>query len=191
MGALASEERRRIVARLLQEDPLATDAELARRFSVSVQTVRLDRLALGIPELRERTMRVAERALGRIRSLATKEIVGEIVEFSLGQAGISRLLAQSDMSFARSGVIRGQFIFAQAESLALALIDADEVLTGLARVKFRRPVRVGEILVAKGRIVRTRAHGKHVVEVSTRVDGEEVFRGKYLVAEVGAGGGDA
>jgi acyl-coenzyme A thioesterase PaaI-like protein len=185
MAALASDERRRRVARVLQDDPLATDVELARRFGVSVQTVRLDRLALGIPELRERTMRVAELALGRIRSLGVKEIVGEIVELSLGESGISRLEARDDMSFARSGVIRGQFIFAQAESLALALIDADVVLTGLARVKFRRPVQVGEVLLAKGRVVRSRGHGKFAVEVLTLVAGEEVFRGKFLVAAVG------
>jgi acyl-coenzyme A thioesterase PaaI-like protein len=181
----ATEARRRALIGALAQDPLATDAALAARFGVSVQTVRLDRLALGIPELRQRTMQVAERALGRVRALAAREMVGELIDLRLGVDGISRLTTSGDMAFARSGVIRGQFLYAQAESLALALIDADEVLTGTARLKFRRPVRVGEVLVARGSVLRPRAYQKFVVEVRTRVDEEEVFRGKFLVAVVG------
>lgn len=185
--ALTTEARRHALTGALGEDPLATDAELARRFGVSVQTVRLDRLALGIPELRQRTMQVAERALGRVRALAAREMVGELIELNLGVEGISRLTTDVSMSFARTGVVRGQFLYAQAESLALALIDADHVLTGLARLRFRRPVRVGEPLLARARVVRPRGSGKYVVQVLTAVDGEEVFRGKYLVAVVEGG----
>ena len=181
----ATENRRRSLIAHLSDYPLATDVALADRFGVSVQTIRLDRLALGIPELRRRTMQVAERALGRVRALAARELVGELIDLRLGDEGLSRLRTEGDMAFSRSGVIRGQFLYAQAESLALALIDADEVLTGLARIKFRRPVAVGEVLLARGRVLRPRAYHKYVVEVVTRVDKEEVFRGKYLVAVVG------
>jgi acyl-coenzyme A thioesterase PaaI-like protein len=181
----ATERRRRALIALLADDPLATDATLAERFGVSVQTVRLDRLALGIPELRRRTTQVAERALGRVRALAARELVGELIDLRLGEEGLSRLRTEAAMAFSRSGVIRGQFLYAQAESLALALIDADEVLTGLARIKFRRPVAVGEVLLARGRVLRPRAYQKYVVEVVTRVDKDEVFRGKFLVAVVG------
>jgi hypothetical protein len=181
----ATEHRRRALIAELGEDPLATDVRLASRFGVSVQTIRLDRLALGIPELRRRTMQVAERALGRVRALAARELVGELIDLRLGDEGLSRLRTEADMAFSRSGVIRGQFLYAQAESLALALIDADEVLTGLARIKFRRPVAVGEVLLARGRVLRPRAYHKYVVEVITRVDRDEVFRGKFLVAVVG------
>jgi acyl-coenzyme A thioesterase PaaI-like protein len=185
---LATEARRRALIGALSADPLATDAALAARFGVSVQTVRLDRLALGIPELRQRTMQVAERALGRVRALAAREMVGELIDLRLGVEGISRLVTGEDMAFARSGVIRGQYLYAQAESLALSLIDADEVLTGLARLKFRRPVRAGEVLLARGRVLRPRAYQKYVVEVVTRVGEEDVFRGKFLVAVVGGEG---
>lgn len=181
----ATESRRRALVAVLAEDPLATDVSLADRFGVSVQTVRLDRLALGIPELRRRTMQVAERALGRVRALAARELVGELLDLRLGDEGLSLMRTEEDMAFSRSGVIRGQFLYAQAESLALALIDADEVLTGLARIKFRRPVAVGEVLLARGRVLRPRAYHKYVVEVVTRIEREEVFRGKYLVAVVG------
>lgn len=184
---LPTEARRQALTQALGGDPLATDAELAQRFGVSVQTVRLDRLALGIPELRQRTMQVAERALGRVRALAAREMVGELIELRLGAEGISRLTTDVSMSFARSGVVRGQYLYAQAESLALALIDADHVLTGLARLRFRRPVHVGEVLLARARVVRPRGGGKYVVQVIIAVEGDEVFRGKYLVAVVEGG----
>ena len=38
--------------RELEMDPLQTDEALAQRFGVSVQTIRLDRLELGLPEMR-------------------------------------------------------------------------------------------------------------------------------------------
>lgn len=167
----------------LRENPFLSDEELARIFGVSVQTIRLDRLALGIPELRERTKSVAERTYGIIRSLGTREIVGEIIDITLGERGISILETTADMAFERTRVVRGHHIFAQADSLAIALIDAPVVLTGLANVKFKRPVYVGEKLVAKGEVIRRKGH-QHVVLVETRVGTEKVFRGKFVVFAV-------
>lgn len=176
----------------IRENPFLSDEELARAFDVSVQTIRLDRLAMGIPELRERTKSVAERTYGIVKSMGSKEIVGELIDISLGERGISILETTDDMVFERSQVVRGQFIYAQAESLAIALIDADVALTGLANVKFRRPITVGEKLVAKGEVIRRR--GSHyVVLVETKVGAEKVFRGKFSVFAVGASkvsGGD-
>ena len=56
MGSAQSKKVRqqRLEAALIK-NPFLTDAHLAEQFEVSIQTIRLDRLALGIPELRERT----------------------------------------------------------------------------------------------------------------------------------------
>jgi len=164
----------------IRENPFLSDEELAKNFVVSVQTIRLDRLAMGIPELRERTKTVAERTYGIVKSMGSKEIVGELIDITLGEWGISILETTNEMVFERSRVVRGQFIFAQAESLAIALIDAPIVLTGLSNVKFRRPVMVGEKLVAKGEVIRQRG-GHYVVLVETKVGAEKVFRGKFSV----------
>ncbi len=164
----------------IRENPFLSDEELAKSFVVSVQTIRLDRLAMGIPELRERTKTVAERTYGIVKSLGSKEIVGELIDITLGEWGISILETATEMVFERSRVVRGQYIFAQAESLAIALIDAPIVLTGLANVKFRRPILVGEKLVAKGEVIRRRG-GHYVVLVETKVGSEKVFRGKFSV----------
>lgn len=167
----------------IRENPFLSDEELAKSFVVSVQTIRLDRLAMGIPELRERTKTVAERTYGIVKSMGSKEIVGELIDITLGEWGISILETASEMVFERSRVVRGQFIFAQAESLAIALIDWPIVLTGLANVKFRRPIMVGEKLVAKGEVIRRRG-GHFVVLVETKVGAEKVFRGKFSVFSV-------
>lgn len=167
----------------IRENPFLSDDDLAHLFGVSIQTIRLDRLAMGIPELRERTKTVAERTYGIVKSMGSKEIVGELIDISLGERGISILETTEEMVFERSRVVRGQYIFAQAESLAIALIDADIVLTGLANVKFSRPVTVGEKLVAKGVVIRSR-RTQHVVLVETKVGTEKVFRGKFSVFAV-------
>jgi acyl-coenzyme A thioesterase PaaI-like protein len=175
--------RHRLVIERLRDNPFLTDAELAEHFQVSVQTIRLDRLALGIPELRERVKEVAERTHGQVKSLQSKEIVGELIDITLGQNGISLLETTESMVFERSRIVRGHYIFAQADSLAIALIDADVALTGLANIKYRRPVQVGEKLIAKGEVLRRKGN-KFVVLVTTRVGSEPVFRGKFVVAAV-------
>ncbi len=170
----------------IRENPFLSDEELANMFEVSIQTIRLDRLAMAIPELRERTKSVAARTYGIVKSMGSKEIVGELIDITLGERGISILETTDDMVFERSQVVRGQFIFAQAESLAIALIDADVVLTGLANVKFKRPVTVGEKLVSKGEVIRRRgAH--YVVLVETKSGLDKVFRGKFSVFVVDPG----
>ena len=194
MKSASKTERHRQVIEKLRDNPFLTDAELAEIFKVSVQTIRLDRLALGIPELRERVKEVAERTHGRVKSLGSKEIVGELIDITLGQTGISVLETTESMVFERTRIVRGHYIFAQADSLAIALINADIVLTGLANIKFRRPVQVGEKLIAKGEVLRRKGN-KYVVLVVTRVGDEQVFRGKFVVAAVelatrpGANGG--
>ncbi len=59
---LPKRERHQQLSRLIEENPFITDRELTRQLKVSIQTVRLDRLELGIPELRERMKLMAERS---------------------------------------------------------------------------------------------------------------------------------
>ena len=46
---------------------------------VQVRLFRLDRAQMGVPELRTRTRQMAERAVGRLRSLKQEEFVGELL----------------------------------------------------------------------------------------------------------------
>ncbi|MGE5593625.1 MAG: transcription factor FapR [Betaproteobacteria bacterium] len=173
-------ERHRRLRELLESDPFVTDRELAGRLGVSVQTIRLDRLELGIPESRERTRRVAEEATKKVRSVMTGEVIGDLVRVSLGQEGVSILEPTAEMAFKRSGIVRGHHIFAQANSLAVALVDAEVAVTGSATVRFLRPVRAGDRLVATAKVME-RSGRRYRVNVVSQVGGEDVFKGEFVV----------
>lgn len=192
MASLRKRERQQLLKDKIRENPFLSDEDLARTFDVSIQTIRLDRAALSIPELRERTKTVAERTYSIVRSMGSKEVVGELIDISLGERGLSILETTEEMVFERTRVVRSHYIFAQADSLAIALVDANVALTGLANVKFKRPVHVGEKLIAKGEVIRRRG-SRYVILVETKVGGEKVFRGKFVVfavAELKGPGGD-
>ncbi len=173
--------RQRAVADALAEDPFLTDEALAARFGVSVPTVRLDRLTLGIPELRQRTQAVARKNLPLVRSLRSDEIVGSIVDLEIGVRALSFLVTTPEMGFERTGLLPGQLVYGQAETAALALAEASGASVELVNVKFKRPVRAGERLVAKAEVLRRRPDGGLVVLVVSRAGDEPVCRAKFVV----------
>ncbi|HHU70321.1 MAG TPA: transcription factor FapR [Thermoanaerobacterales bacterium] len=170
----------------IEEDPFLTDEELAEMFCVSIQTIRLDRMELGIPELRERIKLVAKNFYPKVKSITAKEILGELIDLVLGESGISILETTEDMAFEKTRVIRGHHIFAHANSLAIAVINADAALTGVANIKYKMPVFAGDKLIAKANVTRIRGN-KHFVWVKTYVKQKEVFRGKFILVSLGEG----
>ncbi|MFO7151672.1 MAG: transcription factor FapR [Bacillota bacterium] len=183
---LAKRERQKELKNLLAEDPFLTDEELAEKFNVSVQTIRLDRMELKIPELRERIKAVAQENRAKVKSIAVKEIIGELVDLELGKRGISILETTEDMAFEKTKIVRGEFIFAQANSLALSVIDADVALTGVANIKYKSPVLAGQKLIAKAEVTRVRQN-KHFVCVRVYDRKKEVFRGKFILVSLDGG----
>lgn len=167
----------------VREKPFLTDEELAQRLHVSVQTIRLDRLELGIPELRGRIRRMAESAQNKIKAIQSGDVVGELIDLELGHSGISLLRVTDDMVFARTKIAKGYYMFSQANSLALAIIDAPMAVTGVANVKYKIPVHVGEKLIARAEIVKVRGN-KYFVWVKTHNDTQEVFRAKFILVSM-------
>jgi len=183
-STMPKKERQQALVDILKEDPFITDEELSETFNVSIQTIRLDRLELGIPELRERIRTVASENQSKLRTMDAKEVVGEIVDLELGVSGISILQTTEDMVFEKTQIVRGHYIFAQAESLAIAVIDAKVALTGVANIKYKTPVFAGDKLVAKAQVVRTRGN-KYFVWVFIKVRQHEAFRGKFILVSIG------
>ncbi len=175
--------RQKKLSKRLKEDPFLTDEELADVFQVSVQTIRLDRMELGIPELRERVKKLAEESYSKVKSLASGEIIGELVDLKLGESGISILEVTKDMVFEKTQVVRGYYIFAQANSLAIAVINAEVALTGVANIKYKEPVQPGDKLIAKAEVKRKRGN-KYFVWVNIYVKQREVFRGKFILVSL-------
>lgn len=183
MARLKKKERHEILLHQVREKPFLTDEELAGLFEVSIQTIRLDRMELGIPEVRERIRQVAEKAQDNITALEKTEVVGDVIDLERGHSGISLLKITEDMVFARNKIAKGHFIFSQANSLALALIDAPLAVTGVANIKYKVPVKVGEMLIAKAEVIKQRSN-KFFVWVKTRNEKQEVFRAKFIMVSL-------
>lgn len=176
-------ERQNILLEKIKDDPFLTDEELSGMFSVSVPTVRLDRLQLGIPELRERIKDVAESNYTKLKSLQGEEIVGELLDLKLGSSGISVLETSQSMSFEKTRIVRGHFIYSLAESLAIAVIDAHVALVGVANIKYKIPVYAGCKLVARAEVKRTR-ETNFIVWVRISEKNQEIFRGKFILVSL-------
>ena len=180
MARHSKEERRKLLGEALSKNPFFTDEELSEQFKVSVSTIRLDRGELGIPELRERTRAVAQEAYSTLKALDDQEVIGELLELVIGERACSRLEIDESMVLAKARVARGHYLFAQANSLAIALVDAPIALTGSVNLKFKRPVQLGEIVVAKGSVAK-RKQNKYWVQVSLNVGSEEVLQGDWIL----------
>lgn len=183
MARMKKKERHDILLHQVEEKPFLTDEELAKVFGVSIQTIRLDRMELGIPEVRERIRQVAEKAQDNITALEKTEVVGDVIDLNRGHSGISLLKITEDMVFARNKIAKGHFIFSQANSLALALIDSPLAVTGVANIKYKVPVKVGEMLIAKAEVIKQRSN-KFFVWVKTRNEKQEVFRAKFIMVSL-------
>lgn len=177
---LPKRERQDRLAALIKENPFVTDEELTKAFSVSIQTIRLDRLELGIPELRERIKAMAAQTYDQVRTLALEEVIGDVIDLQLDKSGISLFEIREEHVFSRNKIARGHHIFSQANSLAVAVINDEVALTASADIRFIRPVRLHEKVVAKA-YVRSLSKGKAKVEVSSYVMDEPVFQGHFLI----------
>ncbi|SHI64418.1 transcription factor FapR [Propionispora hippei] len=183
MARIQKKIRQQLLTEKLDATPFLTDEELAALLNVSVQTIRLDRLELGIPEVRERTKKMAENVQSKLKTLGSEEIIGELIDLELGRAGISIMKITADMVFEKNQVARGHYVFSQANSLALAVIDANVAVTGVANIKYKMPIHVGEKLIAKAEVMKKRGN-KYFVWVKTRNDKQEVFRAKFIIVSL-------
>jgi len=182
-SSFIKKERQNVLITRINEDPFLTDEELSDIFSVSVPTIRLDRLELGIPELRERIKNVAEKNYSKVKSLHSKEIVGELIDLNLNQSGISILETDQNMAFEKTKIIRGHFIYSLAESLAIAVIDAQVALVGVANIKYKTPVYAGSKLIARAEVRRIKEKN-FIVWVKISEKQQEVFRGKFILVSL-------
>ena len=174
-------ERQQMLKETIKDNPFITDEDLAEKFQVSVQTIRLDRLELSIPELRERIKYVADKRFeDEVRSLPLEEVIGEIIDIELDQSAISIFDVREEHVFIRNKIARGHHVFAQANSLAVAVINDELALTAKANIQFKRSVKQGERVIAKAKVLKIDdGLGRTIVEVMSYVNNELVFKGEF------------
>lgn len=177
----SKQERQKKLIETIKANPFITDEDLASDFTVSVQTIRLDRLELSIPELRERIKHVASKSFeDEVRSLPLNEVIGEMVDIELDQRAISIFDVKSEHVFMRNSIARGHHLFAQANSLAVAVINDELALTVTSTLSFVKPVKLGDRVIAKAIVVsKDEEKNRTFVEVTSSVENEVVFSGQF------------
>jgi hypothetical protein len=169
--------------KLIEQNPLATDEELAASLEASVSTIRLDRAVLGVPELRERMRSMAQKATSRLRSLRQNEVVGDLLELEPNKWALSVLETRREMAFRKTDMVWDHYIYAQASSIAIAVVEADLVIVDSMRGEYKGHARVGDSLVARAK-VGVQKDGKYIVSVRTKVGEKEIFVGRFIAAIV-------
>jgi acyl-coenzyme A thioesterase PaaI-like protein len=177
---LPKSQRQQQLTKVIADNPFITDEELMKRLQVSIQTIRLDRLEMGIPELRERIKLMAEKSYDQVRSLPLHEVIGDVIDLQLDKSGIYIFEIKQEHVFSRTKIARGHHIFSQANSLAVAVINDKVALTASADIRFIRSIKLNEKCVAKA-FVHSISKGKAKVEVFTYVNDELVFQGNFVI----------
>ncbi|HWL24387.1 MAG TPA: transcription factor FapR [Ureibacillus sp.] len=174
-------ERQQLLLQTIEENPFITDEQLASQFTVSVQTIRLDRMELSIPELRERIKGVAAKNLeNEVKSLPLDEVIGEIVDIELDSRAISIFDVKEEHVFQRNGIARGHHLFAQANSLAVAVINDELALTVKANVLFAKPVKAGDRVITKATVSgQNKDKNRTYIDVISSVNNSVVFKGEF------------
>ena len=92
--------------------------------------------------------------------------------------GTSRVQLKTtlDMAADESGLVHGGFIFSLADYAAMIAVNHPNVVLGAADVKFLKPVRVGETVLADAKVEEVQGK-KHWVAVSVEKDGTPLFQG--------------
>ena len=185
------QKRHKCLIGLLDANPLVSDSGLASELGVSVGTIRLDIEALNLPGLRERTRLMAERASSRLTSMKQEEVVGEILELEPNRRALSVFPTNREYAFRHTNLIADHYIYAQAATLAIAVVREALAIVGSARVQFSRSAYVGEKLAAAAK-VGTHKDNKYVVSVPTRAGEKEIFVARFVVlAMENIAGGEA
>ena len=180
MRSELKQRRQKQLMSLLDSDPLLSDSELARELEVSVATIRLDRGLLNVPELRERTRLMAEKASSRLTSMKQEEVLGEIIELEPNRLALSVFPTSREYAFRHTDLIADHYIYAQAATLAIAVVGEELVIVGSARARFKHSARVGDRLLACAK-VGTHKGSKYVVSVHTRIGNREIFVARFVV----------
>lgn len=180
---ISKKERQGLLKKLVEENPFLTDEDLSKHYDVSVQTIRLDRLECGIPELRERLKQVAAQTMtNEVRSLDTNEVIGDIIDIKLDERAISIFDVTEDHVFQRNQIARGHHLFAQANSLAVAVMDDALALTAKSTIEFLKPVRAGDRVIARAEVKKETVKEKRtLVEVISTVNDRPVFTGEFYM----------
>jgi len=88
----------------------------------------------------------------RTHKLASERLVGRPLKIEPGCAEVE-LLTTEEMTVDEHGLVHGGFTFGLADYAAMLAVNEPTVVLGKAEVRFLKPVRVGEKLLARAEVV--------------------------------------
>jgi uncharacterized protein (TIGR00369 family) len=112
-----------------------------------------------------------------------QELCGKPLEIKEGYSRVELLTLES-MAADKTGLVHGGFIFGQADYAAMIAVNHPNVVLGGADVKFLKPVKTGETVVAEARVSAVEGK-KNTVEVVVTRGEEKVFAGTFFCFVLG------
>jgi acyl-coenzyme A thioesterase PaaI-like protein len=106
-----------------------------------------------------------------------RRLVGEPVEIAAGRAAAA-LVTQPEMAADARGLVHGGFVFGLADYAAMLAVNDPNVVLGGAEVRFLKPVRVGERLIARA-VVEEAERRRSRVRVEVFRDADVVMAGTF------------
>ena len=112
-----------------------------------------------------------------------QELCGKPLEIKEGYSRVELLTLES-MAADKTGLVHGGFIFGQADYAAMIAVNHPNVVLGGADVKFLKPVKAGERVVAQATVIAVEGK-KNTVEVVVTRGEEKVFTGNFTCFVLG------
>ena len=106
-----------------------------------------------------------------------RNLCGTPLEVSEGFSRVELLLTDN-MAADKSGLIHGGFIFGLADYAAMIAVNHPNVVLGSSDVKFLKPLKKGDMVLAEARVENT-AGRKHTVRVTVENNKTKVFEGIF------------
>jgi uncharacterized protein (TIGR00369 family) len=88
------------------------------------------------------------------------------------------LKTNNSMTVDKQGLVHGGFVFGLADYAAMLAVNDPNGVLGGADVKFLKPVKSGETIVAEAKTI-SKKREKHIVSVTVSRNNETVFSGEF------------
>ena len=113
----------------------------------------------------------------RTHDLIDPSLCGKPLSLGDGSSQVE-LVTTPAMAADKQGLVHGGFIFGAADYAAMIAVNHPHVVLGAADVKFLKPVRVGDTVLAQAQVREVKGK-KYSVSVSVTKDAQAVFQGMF------------
>jgi len=114
----------------------------------------------------------------RTHRLTSERLVGRPLKIEPGRAEVE-LTTTEEMAVDEYGLVHGGFTFGLADYAAMLAVNEPTVVLGKAEVKFLKPVKAGEKLIAKAEVIEDLGRKKLVRAEVVNEKNEKVFEGTF------------